>query len=89
MTDITEFEYADNPMVGFDVHQTELIQVTPESARPRVFKLLGNNKGWMGRDVVIMPLHFATNAESLCAALRNYSSNRAARAALMPRPALT
>lgn len=39
-------------------------------------------------EVVIMPMHFATNAELLCAALRNYSANREARADLVRRPAL-
>src|SRR5882672_258252 len=51
---IVEFEMYDNPVVGFDVLQQELIQVTPESARPRVYQLLGNNKGLVDRHMVIM-----------------------------------
>lgn len=89
LSDIAECEMHDNPVVGFDVLQPELIQVTPESARARVDKLLSKNKRWVGRDVVIMPTHFAATAESLCAALLNYAGNRAARADLIPKPALT
>lgn len=89
LTDIDEFEMHNNPMVGFDVRQEELILVTPESARVKLDKLLARNKMFSGRQVVIVPMHFATNAELLCAALRNYSANRAARADLVRRPALT
>ncbi|HEU5137531.1 MAG TPA: STM3941 family protein [Steroidobacteraceae bacterium] len=89
LTDIHEFEMHDNPVVGFDVRQPELMRVTPESARPRLYKLMARNKTFSGRDVVIMPMHFATSAELLCAALRNYSANRDARAQLVRRPALT
>jgi hypothetical protein len=88
IADIVEFEMHDNPVVGFDVIRLEAIKVTPESARARVYKALGSNKGWMNRHVVIFPFHFATNAESLCAALKNYSTNREARAGLVKRPAL-
>jgi len=89
LADITEFEMHDNPVVGFDVLRPEAILVTPESARPRIDKLLARNLAFTGREVVIMPLNFATSAELLCAALRNYSTNREARADLVRRPALT
>ena len=85
LTDITEFEMHDNAVVGFDVLQHELILVAPESARDRLYKLLGRNKAWGSREVVIMPTHFPTSAEALCAALRTYAGNRAARASLTPR----
>jgi len=89
LADLGEFEMHDNPVVGFDVLEPGLIQVAPESARPRVHKLLGKNKAWMGRDVIIMVGHFATSAEALSAALRHYAGDRQARAGLVRRPALT
>jgi hypothetical protein len=86
---IVEFEMYDNPAVGFDVLQPELVQVKPEAARPRVYKLLGQNKGFVDRHVVIMASHFAVTAEALCAALQNYAGDTQARAGLVRRPALT
>jgi hypothetical protein len=89
IVDIVEFEMHDNPCVGFDALRPEHIQVTPESARVRVLKSLDSNKGFVHRHVMIMPFHFGAHAESLCAAIRNYASNREARADLVARPALT
>ena len=72
-----------------DPRDPDAILVTPASARPRLEKLFARNKMFAGREVVIMPMHFATNGELLCTALRNYSANREARADLVRRPALT
>jgi hypothetical protein len=85
LTDIDEFEMHDNAVVGFDVSQPEYILVTPDSARDGLYKLLGRNKAWGSREVVIMPSQFATSAEALCAALRTYAGNHEARAGLAPR----
>lgn len=89
MAGIVEFEMHHNAAVGFDVLQPEFIVVTPESARPRVCKLLAQNKGYMGPDVVIMVSQFATTAEALCAALRTYAEDAQARAGLVPLRALS
>jgi hypothetical protein len=82
---IAEFEIYDNAVVGFAVRDPELIQVTPASARELVNKLLGKNKGWVGRDVVIMVGQFAITAEALCGSLRTYAEDAQARAGLVRR----
>jgi hypothetical protein len=88
IVDIAELEVHDNPVVGFDVFHSDSIQVTPESARIRVFKLMARNKGFIHRHVMIMPAQFAAQAESLCAAIRNYAQNPAARVELRRNPQL-
>jgi hypothetical protein len=88
ITDIVEFEMHDNAMVGFDIRDPDSVLVTPESARERLCKLLGRNRGFGGRHVVIMPMHFAATGEALAGALRNYAENSHARRELVPRPAL-
>jgi hypothetical protein len=88
LDDIEEFEMYDNAVVGFVVRDPGLIQVAPEGAHDRVYKLLGKNEGWTGRHVIIMVGQFAITAEALCAALRNYAGNAQARADLVRRPQL-
>jgi len=88
VADLAEFELHSNSCVGFNVLQPESVLVVPESARPRVSKLLGKNAAYMGRDVVIMAAHFAISAEALVSALRTYAENPQARAGLVPLPAL-
>jgi len=86
--DLAEFEYASNDCIGFNIVDPERVRVLPETRRPRFIKRAGRNAGWLGRDVVLMPTHFAVDAASLALALARYASDASARAELTPRPAL-
>lgn len=88
ITNVAEFELVDNASVGFAVHDTDVIVVTPAEKRARVLKGLSNNLALSGRHVVFMSAHFNVPAEALCAAIRNYAENPDARAQLVPHPAL-
>ena len=88
IVDLAEFEMHDNAMVGFNLVNPEALLVKPESARARAYKKMGSNAAFTGRHVVIMPMHFGVHAESLCAAIHNYTSNPDARTELIAKPAL-
>jgi hypothetical protein len=86
---VGEFELVDNASVGFRVRDPEAIVVTPAGRRRKMLKGLANNEALSGRHVVFMAAHYNVPAEALCAAIRNYAQNPAARAELVPLPALT
>jgi hypothetical protein len=88
IANLGEFEMHDNAVVGFEVLDADTLLVTPESARPKLIKLLARNRGWMGPHVVIMAGHFAVHAEALCAAIANYANDVEARAELVPKARL-
>ena len=88
LADLAEFEYASNDCVGFNIVDPERVTVMPETRRPRFIKRAGRNAGWLGRDVILMPTHFAVDSASLALALARYASDASARAELTPRPAL-
>jgi hypothetical protein len=89
VTNVAEFEYANNDCVGFDVVDPDLVRVTPEGRHAKWMKGAGNNAALMGRQVIIMPAHFAVDAAPLAMALARYALDARARAELKPRPALT
>ncbi len=88
VADLAEFEYASNDCVGFNIVQPERVTVTPETRRPRFIKRAGRNAGWLGRDVILMPTHFAVDSASLALALARYASDASARPELIAHPAL-
>lgn len=88
IVDLAEFELSDNACVGFNVVNPGAILVTPESARPLMHKKLAANQAHTGYLVSIMPMHFGVHAESLCAAIRNYAANPAARRELVAKLAI-
>lgn len=85
---LAEYEMHSNAVVGFDVGEPDAMLVRPESMRPRVLKTMGRNQAFGGRHVVIIALQFGVPAESLCAAIATYVTNREARSELVTKPSL-
>jgi len=85
---VLEFELVDNASVGFRVLDFDAVVVTPADKLEKVLKSFANNAALSGSHVVFMASHFNVPAEALCAAIRNYAENPAARAELVPKPAL-
>jgi hypothetical protein len=85
---VVEFELVDNASVGFRVRDFEAVTVSPPDKRDKLYKAFANNAALSGPHVVFMASHFNVPAEALCAAIRNYAENPAARFELVPRPGL-
>jgi hypothetical protein len=88
VTDVVEFELADNASVGITVMDPDAIEVTPAGMRAQVLHGLVNNFAMTGCHVAMMATHFNVPAESLAAAISNYARNPHARAELVAKPAL-
>jgi hypothetical protein len=69
---IQAFEYHHNPLVGLDLADPLVVEVTPASKHEVFLKSVGRNRGWMGADIVIATQSFALEVPPLMAALRRY-----------------
>lgn len=88
MMNVDEFDLYRNACVGITVSDPDALLFRPESMKAKVLKGFANNRALSGRDIVVMAVHYNVPAESLCGAIRNYAQDAAARADLVPKPAL-
>jgi hypothetical protein len=63
----------------------EALQVRPQDKHGKFLKYVRQSRGWLGADIVIMPMQFGIDSQVLFAALKRYTENREARGELAPK----
>jgi hypothetical protein len=75
----------DNPALFLWLDSPEALQVTPQDKHGKFLKYVRQSRGWLGADIVIMPMQFGIDSQVLFAALKRYTENREARGELAPK----